>query len=59
MLREKLSSLQNKILVGGENLLEKAREQEALLESSAQELERRKASEKSLIESIQLKEVIN
>ena len=37
--KAKLASLEKKILVGGENLLEKAEEQEKLLEDSARQLE--------------------
>uniref|UniRef100_A0A182P728 Kinesin-like protein n=1 Tax=Anopheles epiroticus TaxID=199890 RepID=A0A182P728_9DIPT len=52
-LRAKLSSLENKILVGGENLLEKAKEQELLLENSLTELEQRTKTELELKENLQ------
>uniref|UniRef100_A0A182VX94 Kinesin-like protein n=1 Tax=Anopheles minimus TaxID=112268 RepID=A0A182VX94_9DIPT len=52
-LRAKLSSLENKILVGGENLLEKAKEQEFLLENSITELEQRTKTERELKENLQ------
>ncbi|XP_055614218.1 kinesin-like protein KIF3A, partial [Uranotaenia lowii] len=52
-LRAKLSSLENKILVGGENLLEKAQAQEVLLEKSIDELERRTKTERELKENLQ------
>ncbi|CAH1402833.1 unnamed protein product [Nezara viridula] len=47
-LKEKLESLEKKILVGGENLLEKAEVQEHLLEASAKELEERVRLENEL-----------
>ncbi|XP_058821920.1 kinesin-like protein KIF3A [Topomyia yanbarensis] len=52
-LRAKLSSLENKILVGGENLLEKAQTQEVLLEKSITELEQRTKTERELEENLQ------
>lgn len=55
-LKEKLDSLQKKILVGGENLLEKAEEQERLLEASARELEHRMSREEQLKQELQRKE---
>ncbi|XP_051166326.1 kinesin-II 85 kDa subunit [Leptopilina boulardi] len=55
-LREKMQNLQNKILVGGENLLEKAEAQERLLASSAIELEERKSREEQLKKAIEEKE---
>ena len=38
-IRSKLAALEKKIIVGGENLLEKAEEQERLLEDSAREIQ--------------------
>merc|ERR1712008_136327 len=38
-MRAKLAQLEKKIIVGGENLLEKAEEQERLLDENAKELE--------------------
>lgn len=55
-LRVKLLTLENKILVGGENLLEKADEQEKLLESSIVQLEEAAKNELELKESLQKKE---
>lgn len=51
-----MQSLENKILQGGENLLEKATAQEHLLESSIAELELRARNERELKESLQKKE---
>ncbi|CAD7080608.1 unnamed protein product [Hermetia illucens] len=55
-LRNKLMSLETKILVGGENLLEKAQAQETLLENSIQELVLREKAEEELRKSLQKKE---
>ncbi|XP_062586138.1 kinesin-like protein KIF3A [Saccostrea cucullata] len=55
-LANKLNALEKKIIVGGENLLEKAEEQERLLEESAKELEARKAKEEELRKALQEKE---
>lgn len=55
-LREKMLNLQNKILVGGENLLEKAEAQEHLLVASAIELEERKRREELLKKALKDKE---
>lgn len=55
-LREKMQNLQNKILVGGENLLEKAEAQEQLLAAAAVELEQRKSREEQLKKAIEEKE---
>ncbi|XP_039288788.1 kinesin-like protein KIF3A [Nilaparvata lugens] len=54
-LQEKLESLEKKILVGGENLLDKAEEQEKLLEESAKELEKRKTEEEMLKQRLEQK----
>lgn len=51
-----MMNLQKKILVGGENLLEKAEAQEHLLEVSAKELEERKNIEEKLKKAIEEKE---
>lgn len=56
-LSNKLVALEKKIIVGGENLLEKAEEQERLLEESAKELETRKAKEEALRKALLEKEV--
>ncbi|XP_035732966.1 kinesin-like protein KIF3A [Vespa mandarinia] len=55
-LREKMQNLQNKILVGGENLLEKAEAQEQLLAAAAIELDQRKSREEQLKKAIEEKE---
>nr|XP_014087169.1 kinesin-like protein KIF3A [Bactrocera oleae] len=55
-LRSKLISLEGKILIGGENLLEKAQTQEKLLEQSLAELEEREQAEKALEQTLQQKE---
>lgn len=55
-LLTKLQTLENKILVGGENLLEKADAQEKLLESSIAQLEEVAKNELELKESLQKKE---
>ncbi|KAG1676987.1 Kinesin-like protein KIF3A [Nymphon striatum] len=54
-LVHKLQSMEKKIIVGGENLLEKAEEQERLLQESALELEKRKQKEEELRAALQLK----
>ncbi|XP_034481082.1 kinesin-like protein KIF3A [Drosophila innubila] len=54
-LRNKLVSLEGKILVGGENLLEKAQTQEKLLEQSIAELEEREKTEEVLRQTLQQK----
>ncbi|ALC43091.1 Klp64D [Drosophila busckii] len=54
-LRNKLFSLEGKILVGGENLLEKAQTQEKLLEQSIAELEEREKCEEALRQTLQQK----
>ncbi|XP_042203574.1 kinesin-like protein KIF3A [Homarus americanus] len=55
-LKQRLQGLERKILVGGENLLEKAEEQERLLEESAKELEERRRHEEQLRHAITQKE---
>ncbi|EDV25164.1 Kinesin-like protein KIF3A [Trichoplax sp. H2] len=52
-LTEKLRSMEKKVIVGGVNLLEKAEEQEQLLEESAKELADRQQQQKLLEEKIQ------
>lgn len=52
----KLQSLENKILQGGENLLEKAKAQENLLDSSIAELEMRTHNERELNKQLQKKQ---
>ncbi|GAB1597339.1 kinesin-like protein KIF3A [Argonauta hians] len=55
-LRQKLVAIEKKIIVGGENLLEKAEEQERLLGESAIELEERKKREEELRIALEEKE---
>ncbi|OQR75776.1 kinesin protein KIF3A-like [Tropilaelaps mercedesae] len=55
-LQEKLAYLQKRIIVGGENLLEKAEAQELLLEESQRELEARKQIEEALREALRIKQ---
>uniref|UniRef100_A0A1B6CIN5 Kinesin-like protein n=1 Tax=Clastoptera arizonana TaxID=38151 RepID=A0A1B6CIN5_9HEMI len=55
-LKDKLENLQKTILVGGENLLEKAEEQEKLLEASAKELDQRMSMEEQLRCKLELRE---
>eukprot|EP00039_Didymoeca_costata_P008337 m.110559 g.110559 ORF g.110559 m.110559 type:complete len:711 (-) comp14043_c0_seq3:1689-3821(-) len=47
-LEKKMEAVQGKLIVGGVNLLEKAQEQELLLEESQRELEKRMAAEEAL-----------
>ena len=56
-LENKLAMMEKKIIVGGENLLEKAEEQEKMLEDSAKELDQRKQKEVELRQALQEKEV--
>ena len=56
-MNNKLAALEKKIIVGGENLLEKAEEQERMLEESAKELEERLKKEEELKKALQEKEV--
>lgn len=54
-LEEKMTLIQKKILVGGENLLEKAQQQAFFLESSAAELENLDKSHQQLEEQLNKK----
>lgn len=56
-LLQKLQGLEKQIIIGGENLLEKAQEQEKLLEESSKELEERKKKEIELKKALEEKEV--
>ncbi|KAK3728942.1 hypothetical protein QZH41_016806 [Actinostola sp. cb2023] len=56
-LQDKLKAIESKIIVGGVNLLEKAKEQEDLLEASAKELAERHARERELQKLIEEKEM--
>lgn len=55
-LQQRLQVLEKKIIVGGENLLEKAEEQEKMLEESARELEERRTSAQMLHKALEEKE---
>ncbi|XP_022711381.1 kinesin-like protein KIF3A isoform X1 [Varroa jacobsoni] len=55
-LQEKLAYLQKRIIIGGENLLDKAEAQELLLEESQRELEARKQIEEALREALRIKQ---
>ncbi|XP_063415196.1 kinesin-like protein KIF3A [Mytilus trossulus] len=55
-LHQKLAAIEKKLIVGGENLLEKAEEQERLLEESAMELQERKEKEEELRTALEEKE---
>ena len=55
-LEQKLAALQNKVIVGGVNLLEKAEEQERLLEESEKKLVKRRKREEELRQQLKLKE---
>lgn len=55
-LVQRLQAIEKKIIVGGENLLDKAEEQERLLEESARELEERRQTEEALRQALKEKE---
>ncbi|CAH1778129.1 unnamed protein product [Owenia fusiformis] len=55
-LAQKLAQVEKKIIVGGENLLDKAEEQERLLEESAKELDERRQREENMRKQLQEKE---
>ncbi|XP_049883273.1 kinesin-like protein KIF3A isoform X2 [Pectinophora gossypiella] len=55
-LKDKLQRLESKVLVGGENLLDKADTQRRLLEQATRELEQRRLIELRLQEHLQKKE---
>ena len=57
LLENKLAAIQRKIIVGGENLMEKAEEQDRMLEESARELSERKEKEDQLRKQLEDKEV--
>ncbi|XP_057706970.1 kinesin-like protein KIF3A isoform X1 [Corythoichthys intestinalis] len=56
LLREKLSALEKKVIVGGVDLLAKAEEQEKLLEESNSELEERRQRAEHLRKELEVKE---
>ncbi|XP_077983562.1 kinesin-like protein KIF3A [Glandiceps talaboti] len=55
-LVDKLKAIEKKVIVGGVDLLQKAEEQEKLLEESAKELEERKGKEEELRKQLEEKE---
>jgi len=55
-LQQKLRQLERKLIVGGENLLDKAAKQARLLEESELELENRAKNEEQLRKELQQKE---
>jgi kinesin family protein 3/17 len=56
-LKEKLEQLEKKIIVGGENLLEKAEKQNELLKKSEEELKRTEELKEAIKKKIIEKEV--
>ncbi len=52
----RLASLESKVIVGGENLLDRVEQQASLLEEARKELEKRKAKEDVLRQQLQEKE---
>ncbi|XP_077466000.1 kinesin-like protein KIF3A isoform X2 [Stigmatopora argus] len=56
LLREKLSALEKKVIVGGVDLLAKAEEQEKLLDESNSELEERRQRAEHLRKELEVKE---
>ena len=56
-LQQKLRMLKSKLIVGGENLHDKALRQAKMLEESEQELEKRAKNEEQLRKELQQKEV--
>ena len=58
MLADKLAQIERKIIVGGENLLEKAEAQAKLLEDNEKLLEKQKERQAQLKKIIDEKEVI-
>merc|ERR1719369_755463 len=55
-IKQKLVALEKKIIVGGENLLDKAEEQEKLLDESAKELQETIETEQKLRQQLKAKE---
>ena len=56
-MNKKLEQIERKIIVGGENLLEKAEAQAVLLEQSEKELDKQRERHQSLKQVITEKEV--
>lgn len=57
-MQQRLEQLNKKIIVGGENLLEKAEAQERLLQESAAELEDAKKKEEEIRKELEEKEAV-
>jgi kinesin family protein 3/17 len=57
MLAEKLAAIERNIIVGGENLLEKAELQSKMLEESEKQLEKQKAVQDKIKKQLEEKEV--
>ena len=53
----KLAQIEKKVIVGGENLLDKSEEQAKLLEESNKELEERRLKENELRKALEQKQV--
>ena len=59
MLADKLAQIERKIIVGGENLLEKAELQAKLLEENEKKLEKQRAKAAEIKQKLDEKEVNN
>jgi kinesin family protein 3/17 len=57
LLAEKLAAIERNIIVGGENLLEKAELQSKLLDESEKQLEKQKAVQDKIKRQLEEKEV--
>jgi kinesin family protein 3/17 len=57
LLAEKLANIEKKIIVGGENLLEKAEQQAKLLDESEKQLEKQKEKAQLIKQELTKKEV--
>jgi len=56
-MQRKLNQMEKKVIVGGENLLEKMEEQSRLLDESNKELEKRRGKEHELRKALEIKQV--
>lgn len=56
-MAEKLANIEKKIIVGGENLLEKAEQQAKLLDESEKQLEKQKEKAQLIKQELTKKEV--
>ncbi len=59
LLADKLAQIERKIIVGGENLLEKAELQAKLLEENEKKLEKQRAKAAEIKQKLDEKEVIH